>query len=142
MVEGFFKQGLISSEVIKLSENELLYKGFKLIKNGDEYSILDIRKFDHYSPVKDRDLIILENEGFVRGCDLILYNRDIHRIQVCNDAIIRKTLLKKGYKEKLHEDPRGYKKKIGICERQNEELIVLLRFYESRSSQLKKKLGI
>lgn len=71
----------------KTEEEFAFYKGFKITKVGRRYILEDIRFKDFYTPVKPKDKEILEREGFIKGCDLIMYKRNMKKIKLYNKKI-------------------------------------------------------
>lgn len=146
MQEKWFKECRDNDKIPIYREGNkeyVIYKGFKLEHLNGRYKLLDVRFFDFYSRVSKRDKKILKRKGFVKGCDTIMYFRDIFR----TDKYERD--LEFRYEEKYRleeilprskgERKRIITKKLGVLKRKIHESIDLLFFYNVRKEQFKIK---
>ena len=70
------------------NNNSVFYKGFKITKNDDsDYTIEDTRFTDMYTPLSEKDKSILTELGFIKGCDYLMYRRDLKRITLYKNRI-------------------------------------------------------
>ncbi len=59
------------------NEESIIYKGFKIIKCKNEYSIKDVRFNDFYSKIKIQDArVIIKYNSLIKGIDHITFERD------------------------------------------------------------------
>jgi hypothetical protein len=137
MLDKWFKEGFGYDAVVKLSYSDgtsLIYKGFRLFKKLDDtYTIQDVRGSEFYSPVKKEDLALLESLGFIKGCDIIMLNRDKLRVETYTRKIEKLSRLKREHTK--NKDV----KKVKICNKNMNDYIDLLFFYKTRLTQLKNK---
>lgn len=59
----------------------IIYKGFKILRDREHYTLEDTRFSDLYTRVSDFDLMRLQSHGFMEGCDRIKYVRDSLRLE-------------------------------------------------------------
>jgi len=140
MLEELYREALGCKTTAKFSSinsKSVLYKGFKMSLNLEtfEYNLLDIRKTDFYSSVNDSDFALIVEHGFIKGCDLIMKQRDEERIKSYTRRLEKLYTLKAEYKKDVIKN----KKRLGICEANISETIDLLFFYKARLIQNKEK---
>jgi len=118
-------------------EEFILYKGFRLTLIEGMYSILNTRESDYYDQVREKYVLVLRKNGFVRGSRMIAYRRDLKRVDMYTKKL--KDLYKAfqtGYQNLLFDDNTKYhNKKIGIIESKIQDTIVLLATYKARVKQ-------
>lgn len=140
MLEQWYQEALGCNTTAKFSSiksKSVLYKGFKIVINLEVYeiSLLDIRKADFYSKVNDDDLAVMKEHGFIKGCDLIMRDRDSQRVDNYTRRLEKLYTLKEEYKKDVIKN----KKRLGICEANISETIDLLFFHKARFIQNKEK---
>lgn len=132
LVEQWYK------EVDPLNKkNEVFLKGFKIYKELGDYIIKDIRFNDFYQCVRDNDMAILLEKGFVKGTAFILYQRDKHRMELLEHRIIALGEQKKIIKNT--KDDGKNKKRLGILDKNIKGYVDLLLFYSHRIKQYEEK---
>ena len=90
----------------------VFYKGFKITRASQTYKIEDTRFNDFYSEVKLRDKKILTEHGFIKGCDILNYNRDKRRLRYYINQIKRLKQSIKKRKRRLHLNREFNEKRI------------------------------
>lgn len=81
--------------------NQIVYKGFVIIKEKNEYKLLKYAT-DGFKKVKEYNVEVLKEHGFVKGIDKIIYDKDVKRISYHKKAIEELTNLKTKFDEKTH----------------------------------------
>ena len=144
MLEDWFKECVDNKRINLYKDKEsefFIYKGFKLDNTNDGIILLDVRFNDFYDPVGKRDFNKLKKLGFVKGCDLIMHQRDIKRVKRY------KITLESLYTErKVLEDKAQYPRSRALAVKKLRKLksdlqdnIDLLFFYDARREQMKIK---
>lgn len=140
----WFKECEDSKEVTIFTEGGnryVIYKGIKLERTNDGHRLLDVRYFDFYSRVSKRDKKVLKSLGFVKGCDTLMYQRDLMRVdkyeQDMKDFYKRKARLSKSLPKSKNK--RLVRKKLNILDRKIHEVLDLVFFYKSRKEQFEIK---
>lgn len=133
--EEVFSSGLLQNTSSNI--NYIIYRGFKLSKNEDDYKIEDVRFSDFYEPVREKDLEILTKLGFLKGADWISHSRNVRRVKIYTRLIERLYNNKKDYKSKLRplKTRAFYQKKLRNCQENIHKTIDLLFLYESKVNQ-------
>lgn len=126
--------------VFKLVSVEfIIYKGFKLLKKDDKYSIQDVRFSNMYSVVNPECYKLFIEKGFIEGADLICFNRNKERVL----SYKRKAELlydkRRKFKKELNKDRRLNEKRIRNINRKIEEFVDNLFLYRTRINQYKIK---
>lgn len=121
----------------------IIYKGFKITHyfEDDTYSLQDTRHCDFYKSVSDSDLKIIRENGFVRGTNIIMYHRNVNRVQSYLDMIgklytkrkVAKSQLDKGIKPQLNL------KRIRTCNENIEKLNATMQFFRLKVEQYEKQ---
>lgn len=123
----------------------IIYKGIKLEKTNDGLRMLDVRFNDFYTRVSKRDKRVLKKHGFIKGCDILMYNRDLMRSSMYKREIEdlytqldrhRKLVGTRSTKVAIKKRSR---KAIGILERNIRDTIDLFLLYSSRANQFEIK---
>ena len=116
-------------------------KGFKItyyIEDGS-YTILDIRTNDFYTEVLESDIKILTKYGFIKGTDLIRYNRSLARVKDYIHKIEGTYAKKARYKTLLHENELFYTKRIKNCNENIHKYHDMMQFYKAQVEQFENK---
>lgn len=115
----------------------VIYKGFKIDKKHAGFTIKDVRKNDFYTDVTDDDFRVLQEKGFIKGCDYLSYIRSLDYTNSIRDEIM---LLqnKLDYVKFLPSSPFNDKKKRNL-EKNINKLLAELTIYQSRISNYKLK---
>lgn len=151
MQQKWYDEGMHHPDVVTFSDDKvefILYKGVKLERTNDGHRLLDVRFNDFYSKLPRRDKKLLKIHGFVKGCDLMMYRRDLIRAQKYKMKIehlytkldvYRKTLSKK----RLRSDVRKRSLKMkSIYEHRIRNTIDLYLLYNSRIKQIEIKYNV
>lgn len=113
----------------------VIYKGFKLTKRGEEYFIQDVRFSNLYSEVTVTDLNKFIDKGFIKGADLISFERDTKRILSYKKMAEVLYDRRRKFTKELSKNRALNEKRIRNINRRIEEYIDLMFFYEVRVKQ-------
>lgn len=141
-MKDWFVEASHNRDTVKITvknAKHLIYRGFKLTKIGDSYSIVDVRTNDFYSEVKEDDLRVFEDRGFIAGADYLVYNRDCERVKAYTKRVSRLLQLKESYQQKRLQNKPFFDKRIKNCITNWEIFSELLAFYSARKVQLNRK---
>ncbi len=120
-----------------------IYKGFKLTRSEGILEILDVRRSDFYDPVTKGNLRTLKAYGFIKGCDIIIYRRDLKRIKSYTRILARMYTERDGLEKQLRTGNRiTLEKNLRGLTQRIRGAIDLLFFYDSRSKQIKSKYNL
>ncbi len=136
ILEKWFNQAKLNTRVFKDKNSSfVIYKGFKIRKSDKKYSILDTRLRDLYSKIRDKDLIVINKYGFIRGVDLLSYERNVRR------SYYYKRRTEKYYtiRDSLIKNDKDYNNKLNNCNNNIYKNIGLIFFYNSKIHQFKSK---
>ena len=127
-----YEEAYNSSFVKAKCEEFVIFKGFKVMKDG---SIYNVRCSDYYTSASKVDRFMFKKHGFVKGATLIVQKRDLKRINKLHH------ILSKLYNDKYSFSNKDIKK-FGICVRDIDEMTNLLFFYKSRVKQVNEHLNL
>lgn len=136
----------LSSGIGKLHKtkkyNFIIYKGFKITHHldSDTYEIVDVRYNDFYTELEPRDFRFLHCHGFVKGVDLLMYERDRERFEYSTGHLEIKYQERDDMKRNrdMYSDRRFRVKSEGI-EKSIREHTDNLFFYGTRMRQIEVK---
>ena len=128
-VDQWFLEAKSHPDCISMGLASIIYKGFKIEKG----KIWDIRKSDVYDPVKESDLTVLRECGFVLGADRLMYERDLVKFTKCKEIFLELVTKKYRYKEE------GNDKKYRYCVAEMAKILDLQFLLECRIKQTEKK---
>lgn len=117
----------------------IFYKGFKLSKLGDDYDIQDVRHSNLYSVITKKCYHKFLVNGFIKGADIISFERDKKRIISYTKKTENLYQKRKKFKKEMLKDKRLNKKRIRNINRKIDEHIDLLFFYKTRTKQFNYK---
>ena len=136
VVKEWFEEAQADSGTYKdYNKKYTLYKGFKIEVKEGKYIILDMRFTDMYSQVTQKDREIFEEFGFIRGADLIAYQRDLKRDEYYN----RRTEKFYTVKDNLEKDDPKYDSKLFNCKENIGKSIDLMFYYRTKINQFNNK---
>lgn len=137
--ESWFKECKESGVKVHqhMGEQFVIYKGFKIIKRGEEYSSVDVRKNDFYSPISKEDIGVINRRGFIKGVGILSHRRNKRRVGIYRALISRVRRELKLYHSGLRESSRKefFKKKIRNAELRIDKSKTLLALYKTRVAQ-------
>lgn len=113
----------------------LIYKGFKISKFPDRFSIQNVRTSDFYSNVSDEDMEVLKKEGFIKGSDTLSYERNKVRFTEYIKTLEKLYENRKEYLTKYDNNPKFYTKRLKNCEEGLCKYSDLLFFYKAKILQ-------
>lgn len=120
----------------------LMYKGFKLSYRNQEYKIKDMTRSDFYTDVEPHHLDILMEHGFIKGADMINYQRNIKRVENEIKTLENLHNNRDEYEDKVESNPKFFKKKIRNCEDKIDKHTNNLFFYKSKVQQYEERNNI
>lgn len=139
-VRIMFEEGSSVTNIHQDNKGEfLIYKGFKITKEENNYRIQDVRRSEFYSSVKESEYELMLEKGFVHAADLISYELNLERIENYKVSIEALELKKKLAKKTLREDRRLNLKRIRLAEENIVELQDLIQLSQSRIKQFNNK---
>jgi len=117
----------------------IIYKGFKITKLNDTFTLKDVRWSNFYNDVSKTNLNILRKHGFIKGVDIIGYKRDVKRIKSYKKRITRLYDKRKIFKKQMDEDRRLNTKRIRNINLRIDDYVSFIFFYQVRVNQFKIK---
>ena len=119
----------------------VIVSGFKIThyKKDDTYSIQDARTSDFYTEVKEEDMKVLQELGFVKGAYTIAYNRNLKRVDDYTKAIEILFAKRVEYNRKLPKNKPFYTKRIKNCNKNIHDNHDMLQFYRAKVEQYENK---
>lgn len=124
---SFYKEGLDYTHIrVTKDESFVLYKGFKILKNKGEYTMLDCRYCDNYDNVSKQNIKIFNELGFIQGADLIQY-----RSALKSFVLIKEKLTATQIKSSLKED-QNFQRKLSEYENKLRYYTRKIRNYETK----------
>ena len=121
----------------------IIYKGFKILRDEENTRIMDVRKTDFYSEVTIEDFNVLCTQGFVKGCDILVYNRDCKRVKYYKGRLAQKYKEREeARKQKGTVDPRRLAVRLESLDRMITDGVDKLFFFEVRKTQTENKYNL
>lgn len=136
MIKEWFEQTSKICNIYKDGDSLfVIYKGFKLIHHQEEdsYDIIDVRFSDYYTSVKEKDLDLFKEKGFVKGADLLVKERAEERMERYLRSIGKLYEKREEYEKKFESNPKFYTKKINNANINIHRLADLYHFYKAKS---------
>ena len=133
--EEAVKYGLTIYTVRDTDINYIVYKGFKITKTEGRYFIQDIRLNDFYTNVDKKQIITLKENGFIKGADIISYERNKRRIAKYISLLEKLYENKEEYVKKYNNNASFYEKKLNNCREGILKYSDLLFFYKAKILQ-------
>ena len=116
----------------------VIYKGFKISSFDDgSFEIFDTRFSDVYTKVSLKDMKVFKSKGFIKGANLLMYDRDVKRVKDYTKKLEKLYSERDKYNQKLETNVSFYSKRIKNCEDSIQSNLDLLFFYSSRVKQFK-----
>lgn len=141
VLEKWFEESIKSLKVFVTADCDfIIYKGFKISKFFEGgYRIQDTRFNDFYSDVTKSDLLVLKDNGFIKGAKIIMHERDLKRIKIYEKKIEKLYSDKDKFKSLLSTNKTFYSKRINNCEEGIEATSNLLFLFKIREKQFKQE---
>lgn len=119
----------------------VISNGFKITHyfEGNIYTIQDTRMNDFYTSVSEEDMKIIMDYGFVNGTGIIMYHRNVRRVEYYLDKIKFTFEKKKRAKKRLNSDKKFFSKQIKNCDINIHNYNDLVHFYKSKVEQFEPK---
>ena len=133
--EESVKYGLTIYTVRDTDINFIVYKGFKITKTEGRYFIQDIHLNDFYTNVDKKQIITLKENGFIKGADIISYERNKRRIAKYISLLEKLYENKEEYVKKYNTNESFYEKKLNNCREGILKYSDLLFFYKAKILQ-------
>ena len=121
--------------------NFVIQKGFKITHyyDDDSYSILDTRFNDFYNSVSKHDMDLFKAYGFVKGTNMIMYGRNLIRVESYMNNIEELYVKKAKYQKLLPKSEQFYTKRIKNCSENIHRLHDMMQFYQAQVEQFESK---
>ena len=134
--QWFEEAGVIRIFTCK-NHNFILRKGFKITHylEDDTYSIVDTRFNDFYTTVSEADMKIFIEKGFVKGTNIIMYNRNVERVADYISKIEGTYVKRDKYKKLLPKNKPFYTKRIKNCNDNIHRYHDMMQFYQAQVEQ-------
>jgi hypothetical protein len=118
-----------------------IIKGFKVTHyfEDESYTILDTRLNDFYTKVTEAHKNIFCEKGFLKGTSIIMYGRNVKRVNKYLRLIEGLYSKISEYKKSLQKNKVFYTKRIANCRQNIHEYHDLLQFYKSKVDQFEKR---
>ena len=118
-----------------------IVNGFKVTHylEDDTYTIQDARKNDFYTSVSESDMEILMKYGFVIGTSIIMYHRNVQRVEYYLDKLAEVYAKRERAKKMLKTDRTFYSKQIRNA---NANILAnndMVHYYKSKVEQFEPK---
>ena len=121
----------------------IIYKGFKILMDEEQIQIKDVRKNDFYTEVDPGDFSTLTHLGFVKGCDVIVYNRDCRRVAYYQHKLGQKVNEREEVRsQRATMDPRKYLVRLDSVQKSITDFKDKLFFFEVRKTQIENKYNL
>lgn len=122
-----------------LTSDFMIYKGFKLSVVDGNYILEDVRFSNMYSKVKEADLTLIKEHGFIKGVDIIGFNRDSKRVSSYKARAEKLYDKRRKCKNELPKNKALNEKRIRNINKRIDDYIDLLFFYDTRIKQFHDK---
>lgn len=129
-------------KVFTFDDHEFVIRnGFKITHyiEGDLYTIQDIRLNDFYDEVTEQDLTILIEKGFIQGTDIIMYYRNVKRVDMYLRSIEELYNKRAEYMKRLPKNKPFYTKRIRNCNKNIHDNHDMMQFYQAKVEQFESK---
>jgi|GEM_PF-6917247 len=115
--------------------------GFKITHylDDDTYTIQDTRLNDFYTSVSEENMDLFMEHGFINGTSIIMYHRNVKRVDFYLGKIKSTFEKKKRAKKNLNSDKKFYSKQIKNCDVNIHNYNDLVHFYKSKVEQFEPK---
>lgn len=139
IIEDWFKE---CSKIYRCGDYDFaLVNGFKVTHylDDDTYTIQDTRLNDFYTSVSEADMKTLREYGLINGTSIIMYHRNINRVEYYLDKIAQTFSKKQLAKKMLKTDTKFYEKQIRNCDVNIQNYNDMVHFYKSKVEQFEPK---
>lgn len=136
-IRGWFEEAKVL-RVYNCGDHEFtIEKGFKVTHyfEDDTYSVLDTRFNDFYTEVSEANMKIFRDNGFLKGTNIIMYERNVRRVDRYLRLIEGLYTKIASYKKLLSKDKVFYTKRIKNCKENIHDYHDLMQLYKSRVDQ-------
>lgn len=118
-----------------------LVNGFKITHylEDDTYTIQDTRTSDFYTSVSETDMDIIMEYGFVSGTSIIMYKKNLERVEYYLEKIAEIYAKRLRAKKMLKTDRKFYEKQIRNCDANIQINNDMVHFYKSKVNQFEPK---
>jgi hypothetical protein len=100
---------------------------------------LDTRFNDFYNSVSKHDMDLFKAYGFVKGTNMIMYGRNLIRVESYMREIETLYIKKAKYQKLLPKNERFYTKRIKNCSENIHRLHDMMQFYQAQVEQFESK---
>jgi len=143
IIKEWFTEAKTTTKVFNLVDSEfIIYKGFKILKVEDVYTIYDVRLSNMYSSVTSECFKELSKKGFIKGADYICFKRNKKRVVTYKKRAEVWYDKRRKYKKELPNNRELNEKRIRNINRKIEEAIDHMFLYKIRINQYKSKYSV
>ena len=145
MNDNEIKDWFEEASIIKVFQSEdhefSINSGFKVTHyfEDNSYTIQDTRLNDFYTEVSEAHKNIFREKGFIIGTNIIMYDRNIKRVDKYLRLIEGLYAKITEYKKDIKKDRPFYVKRIRNCNENIHKYHDLMQFYKSKVDQFKIK---
>ena len=140
MLENWYEQcvraGILEHSAGIEKDTFLFFKGFKIcrsvINDTVSYQMYDVRRKDFYTFVKDDEMEIFREHGFLKGATHLEYYRNRKRVDFFSNEIDKEFRKRRGHERRYKENPKRAQKAIDVCNNRIGELGVELKKYTEK----------
>src|SRR5690606_37810411 len=101
---------------------------------------MDVRKSDFYTEVDSEDFSRLCVNGFIKGCDMMMYLRDCRRVSSLQQKLAQRYKEREEARKQTNTtDPRKYAVRMESLDRMITDGVDKLFFFEVRKTQTENK---
>lgn len=121
--------------------NFAIVNGFKITHylENDTYTIQDTRKNDFYTSVSESDMDILVRYGLINGTSIIMYNRNVKRVEYYLEKLAAVYSKRERAKKNLKDNRIFYSKQIRNASANILIFNDMVHYYKSKVEQFESK---
>ena len=142
-VKQWFEEAKRELKLFRVSDVEfVIYKGFKITSSKSitsKFLIEDVRYSSFYSKPSSIDLDFFKEFGFIKGADIIGFERDSLRIGYYTKKIERLYTKRRKAKKEMHLNKKLNEKRVRNINKHIDNYIDLLFFYQTKINQFNNK---
>lgn len=129
----------VSKEFKTVESSFIIYKGFKIEREGTSYTLLDTRLNENYSNVVPFELDLMKEIGFIEACDTLSQQRSIKMVSKLTKQIEYLYSKRKKAKKNIDKDRRLNLKRIRLANKNIDILADQIFLFKSRINQFNNK---
>lgn len=142
-IQIWFEEAKKEALVFNVLEDEfVIYKGFKLTNGDSGYVLEDTRFSNMYTPVTKTSMEKFRTHGFVKGADIISFERNTKRVESFKRRAELLYDKRRKFKKELPKNKRLNEKRIRNINKRIEEFIDHMFLFKSRIQQFNNKYNL